>query len=329
MRRIGAVALPVLLLLAALAASLLVGARLLSPADAVHVITGTANPEVRALLLDYRIPRALIAVCVGASLAVAGGLVQALTRNPLGDPGILGINAGAALAVSVAILVLSVTATSQLMWAALIGAAATTLAVVAIGASGRGPATPLRLTLAGVAIAAVLSGITSGLRLIDARTFERFRVWASGSVVGRDLTDLGAVVPLMAFGVVLALLLARSLNSLGLGEDVATSLGTSVARTRALTVLAVALLAGAATAIAGPIGFVGLMVPHAVRLLTGPDQRRVLALSVPGGAALLLASDVLSRVVLWGREIPVGVVTAFVGAPVLIWLVRRRRVNAL
>lgn len=322
-------AIGVVLLAAAIFASLLVGARMLTIDQLISAFDGTADTQIHALVWDYRIPRTLIAICVGASLAVAGGLVQALTRNPLGDPGILGVNAGAAFAVTLVIWLADMTATSQLIWAALVGAALTTLAVVAVGSSGRGPATPLRMTLAGVAIAAVLSGITSGLRLLDTRTFDQFRVWSSGSVVGRDLGDLLSVAPLMALGVIIALAVARPLNALGMGDDVAASLGTRVPRTRTLTVLGISLLAGSATAVAGPIGFVGLMVPHAVRWATGPDQRRILPLAILGGAVLLVVSDVVARVLLMGREIPVGVVTAFVGAPVLILLVRRKRVSAL
>lgn len=322
-------AIGVVLLAAAIFASLLVGARMLTLDQLISAFDGTADTQIHALVWDYRIPRTLIAICVGASLAVAGGLVQALTRNPLGDPGILGVNAGAAFAVTLVIWLADMTATSQLIWAALVGAALTTLAVVAVGSSGRGPATPLRMTLAGVAIAAVLSGITSGLRLLDTRTFDQFRVWSSGSVVGRDLGDLLSVAPLMALGVIIALAVARPLNALGMGDDVAASLGTRVPRTRTLTVLGISLLAGSATAVAGPIGFVGLMVPHAVRWATGPDQRRILPLAILGGAVLLVVSDVVARVLLMGREIPVGVVTAFVGAPVLILLVRRKRVSTL
>ncbi len=322
-------AIGVVLLAAAIFASLLVGARMLTLDQLISAFDGTADTQIHALVWDYRIPRTLIAICVGASLAVAGGLVQALTRNPLGDPGILGVNAGAAFAVTLVIWLADMTATSQLIWAALVGAALTTLAVVAVGSSGRGPATPLRMTLAGVAIAAVLSGITSGLRLLDTRTFDQFRVWSSGSVVGRDLGDLLSVAPLMALGVIIALAVARPLNALGMGDDVAASLGTRVPRTRTLTVLGISLLAGSATAVAGPIGFVGLMVPHAVRWATGPDQRRILPLAILGGAVLLVVSDVVARVLLMGREIPVGVVTAVVGAPVLILLVRRKRVSAL
>ncbi len=309
--------------------ALLVGAEHLAPADLLAVVRGQGSPEATALVLDYRLPRSLIALLVGGALAVAGALIQALTRNPLADPGILGVNAGAALAVTVAIGQFGVTATSALVWPALAGAALATLSVVALGGTGRGPATPLRMTLAGVALAAFLSGVNTGLRLVDPDTFDRYRAWAAGSVAGRSLGDLTAVVPFVAVGLLCAVLVARPLNAIAMGDDVAASLGTRVATTRTVTVLAVALLAGGATAVAGPIAFVGLMVPHAVRWIVGPDQRRIIAVSIPVGALLLLCSDILARVLLGGAELPVGVVTAFVGSPVLIALVRRRKVSGL
>nr|WP_245354490.1 iron chelate uptake ABC transporter family permease subunit [Brachybacterium sacelli] len=316
-------------LLSSVVLSLAVGARPLSVAEILNVLRDHGSAEATALLWDYRLPRTLVALLVGAALAVAGGLIQAFTRNPLADPGILGVNAGAAFAVTVAIAALGVVDTSGLIVAALLGAAVASLAVVAIGAGGRGPATPLRTTLAGVALAAVLGGVTSGLRLLDPGTFDRFRVWAAGSVAGPDLAQLVSVAPWIGIGLLIALGVTRPLNAIALGEDLAGSLGVRLAPARVLAVGAVTLLAGAATAIAGPISFLGLMVPHAVRWTVGPDQRRILPLSVLGGALLLLVSDVLARVVLPGRELPVGVVTAFVGAPVLVLLVRRRRVSGL
>lgn len=318
----------VLLVLVAIA-SIVVGARTVSPGELMSLAGGTGSDEVTSLVVAYRIPRTLVALVVGAALAVAGALIQALTRNPLADPGILGVNAGAAFTVTLAIGVLRASSTSSLLWAALVGAALTTLAVVALGATGRGPATPLRMTLAGVALGAFLSGVTAALRLTDPGTFDRFRVWASGSVAGRSLADLGSVLPAVVLGLVVAIAVARPLNAIALGEDLAASLGTHVPVARAGAVLAVTLLAGASTAVAGPIGFVGLMVPHAVRWIVGPDQRRIIPLSILCGALLLTASDLAARVLLFGRELPVGVVTAFIGAPVLVLLVRRRRVSGL
>jgi iron complex transport system permease protein len=288
--------------------SILVGADMLTPSDLLRVLQGDGTSAQVALVTDYRLPRTLIGIVVGAALAVAGGLIQAFSRNPLADPGILGVNAGAAFFVTLTIALVGTTSVSALIWPALAGAAVTTLAVLAIGGSGVGPATPMRMTLAGVAIAAFLGGLTSGLRLADPTTFDRMRNWSAGAVTSRSLSDLVAVLPYIVGGLVIALLVTRGLNAIALGEDLAAGLGTRVRTTRTLTVVAITLLAGSATALAGPIGFVGLMVPHVVRWLVGPDQRRILPLSALGGAILLVTSDVLSRIML-GQEIPVGVVS--------------------
>lgn len=317
------------LLVLATVASLTVGARHITAAEWADFVAGNGSAEVVTLVFSYRIPRTVLALAVGGALALAGSLIQALTRNPLADPGILGVNAGAAFAIALTIALLGATGTTVLVWPAFLGAALATGAVIALSASGKGPATPLRMTLAGVALGAVLSGLTAGLRLTDPVTFDRFRSWASGSVADADLGELAGVTPYLVIGVGLALVGARGLNALALGEDVARSLGTSVPTTRALAVIGATLLAGAATALAGPIGFLGLMAPHAIRLVLGPDQRRILPLSIVVGAVVLLAADVLARVLIPGREVPVGVVTAFVGAPVLIALIRRRKVSAL
>jgi iron complex transport system permease protein len=204
-----------------------------------------------------------------------------------------------------------------------------TAAVYVIGSTGRGAADPVRLTLAGVALGAVLSGITTGLSLSDPTAFERMRSWNAGTVLGRGLDVLAPVLPLVGLGLVLAVLVAGGLNSVALGEDLARSHGVDVRRTRLLVVVAVTLLAGSATAIAGPISFIGLMVPHVVRWTLGTDQRTILAGTVLVAPTLLLLADVAGRLLVMPGEMPVGVVTAFVGAPVLIVLVRRRKATAL
>jgi len=316
-----------LALLVAAALSLAVGAERLSLDRLVAVLTGHGDAEATTLLLDYRLPRTAVAVAAGAALGVAGALIQAYTRNPLADPGILGVNAGAALGVTLAIWAGTAFSTGALVWPALGGALCATMAVLLLASSGRGPATPVRMTLAGVALAAVLGGITTGIRLVDPDTFERYRSWAAGSVAGRSLGDLAGVTPYLLLGLVLALLLVRPLNAMALGEDVASSLGVHPGRTRVLTVCAVTLLVGAATAVAGPIGFLGLMVPHVCRLLVGNDHARIIPMSLLVAPVVLLVADTVARVVVPLREVPVGVVTAFVGAPVLIWLVRDRKVH--
>ncbi|OLL73493.1 ABC-type Fe3+-siderophore transport system, permease component [Pseudonocardia sp. Ae168_Ps1] len=318
-----------LALLVAVLASLTIGAETPSPLRmlAAAVSGWDTDPEAWTLLVHYRIPRTLVAIAVGAALGGAGALMQGYTRNPLAAPGILGVNAGAGLAVIVAIGLGLTDTTAHLVWPALLGALLATFAVLLLAATGRGPATPVRMTLAGVALAAVLGGITTTIRLGDPVVFERFRSWAVGSVAGRDVTDLSAILPFVVIGLLVALALATPLNAIAMGEDVARSLGVEVRRARLGTVLAVALLVGAATAIAGPIGFVGLMVPHAVRLLVGNNHTRIVPLSLLAAPCLLLVTDTIARVLLPRQELPVGVVTAFVGAPVLLWLIRDKRVN--
>lgn len=317
-----------LALVAATVASLFIGTETLAPGRALAGLLGTGDAEAEALMRSYRLPRTLVAICVGAALGTAGALIQAYTRNPLADPGILGVNDGAALGVIVAVG-LGVSGTvGTLVWPALIGAALATMAVLLLASTGRGPATPVRMTLAGVALAAVLGGIATALRLSDRTTFEQFRSWAAGSVAGRSVDDLAGVLVYIAIGLLLGIALLRSLNAVALGEDVAMSLGVSPRRTRLLTVIAVTLLVGSATAVAGPIWFLGLMVPHVCRMLVGNDHQRIVPLSMVVAPTILLLADTLARVLVPLREVPVGVVTAFIGAPLLIWLVSGRKVHA-
>lgn len=313
-------------LAAAVVASLVLGAEDLTAAQVVATLLGDdTDREAHLLVFEYRIPRTVVAIAAGTALGVAGALIQAYTRNPLADPGILGVNAGAAFGVTVAFGLGLSASTSELVWPALLGAGAATVAVLLLASIGRGPATPVRMTLAGVALAAVLGGVTTGIRLSDPATFERLRSWQAGSVAGRSLADLAEVAPHIGAGLVLAVLLLKPLNAIALGEDLAASLGVDTRRVRTLTVLAVALLVGAATAVAGPIGFIGLMVPHACRLLVGNDHTRIIPMSALAAPVIILLADVASRVLLPLRELPVGVVTAFIGAPVLLLVVRGRK----
>lgn len=278
---------------------------------------------------NMRMPRALAAACVGVAMGVSGALIQALTRNPLADPGLLGVNAGAAFFVALGIAVFGMTSISDYMWLAFAGALVVTAAVYAIGSAGRDPADPVRLTVAGVALAAVLSGIVSAMILLDPRAFDQMRSWSAGSVAGLDLDVLMPVLPFLAIGLVLAVAASRPANTVALGDELAASLGANVTRARVLVIVAVTLLAGGATAIAGPVAFVGLVVPHVARWITGPDQRWILAYTIALAPSLTLAADVAGRVLLADGEIPVGIMTAFVGAPVLVMLVRRRRASGL
>ncbi len=316
-------------LLVAVLLSLALGTNPLSPGAVWTGLRAHDDSEASVLVWTLRIPRTVVGLAAGAAFGVAGALVQALTRNPLADPGILGVNAGAGFAVTLGVGLFGVTSAQGYVWFAFVGAALATLLVYAIGASSGGSISPITLVLAGVALAAVLDGVGTFLQLIDPETFTRLRRWGVGSINDTALTDTWQVLPFLAGGLVLALVLARALNDVALGDDLARSLGTNVARTRVLGIVAVTLLAGGGTALTGGIGFVGLMVPHLVRWFTGPDQRWVIAYSALAAAVLVLLADVLGRVVARPGEIEVGIVTALVGAPVLIMLVRRSRASGL
>lgn len=316
-------------LAAALAASvvlsLAVGANALSPGLVLDTLTGRVADESRFVLLDQRIPRTLLALAVGVGLGGAGALMQALTRNPLADPGILGVNAGAAAAVAGAVVLVGVTDAARQAPFAYAGALVLTVAVVALGTAGRGRADPVRLTLAGVAVGAVLSGITTAVTLTHPEAFERMLGWSAGTLLGRDVAILPPVLPLLGAGALLAVAMAPGLDAVALGDDTARSQGVSLPRTRVLTIAAITLLAGTATALAGPVSFVGLMIPHVVRWTVGVGHRRTVVGSMAAAPVLVLLADVVGRVIAPPGEMPVGIVTAFVGAPVLIWLVRRGR----
>ena len=324
-RRVVALAGTVLLLAVLVVLSIGVGAKEIPFDRAIAALFSHGRSEQDAVVVGLRLPRTVLGILVGAALAVAGAIIQALTRNPLADPGILGVNAGAALAVSVGVAAFGVTSILGYVWFAFAGAIAATVLVVLIGAAGRGGSSPLRMTLAGVGLGAVFSGITSDVALTDPQAFQRMLSWSTGSLVGPTLSTSGVVAVPIVIGLAIAVLIARDLGTLGMGDDLAVALGTRTRRTRWLAVVAITLLTGAGTAAAGPITFVGLMVPHVARWIAGPDQRWITRLSMTLGPCLLLLSDVVGRVVDRPAEIPVGLVTAFVGAPVLIVLVRRAR----
>ncbi|ALE83869.1 FecCD family ABC transporter permease [Pseudonocardia sp. HH130629-09] len=285
--------------------------------------------QASILVWTERWPRTVVALLVGAALGVAGAVIQALTRNPLAEPGILGVNAGAGFAVTLGAGMLGLSGISQYVWFAFLGAAVTTVVVFVIGAAGGGTTSPVTLVLAGVALGAVLNGFSTFLTLIDPETFRAFRNWGLGSIARTGLPDTLLVAPFLVAGLIGALALAGPLNSIALGDDLATSLGTKVARARMLGIVVVTLLAGGATALTGGIAFVGLMVPHVVRWFVGPDQRWIIAFSAAAAPVLVLVADVLGRVVARPGEIEVGIVTAIIGAPVLIALVRRREASGL
>ncbi|GAB2635432.1 FecCD family ABC transporter permease [Nocardia goodfellowii] len=317
------------LLAAVCVLSLMIGARDIPMGTAWDALWHFDGSDEHVVVRTLRVPRTVLAVIVGAALGVSGALIQAMTRNPLADPGILGVNAGAGFFVALGVAAFGLTSVWSYVWFAFLGAAVVTVAVYALGSLGRGGATPIRLTLAGVALGAVLSGITMGLMLLDPKTFDQMRFWNAGTVSGRGMDIVWPVSLFIAVGLTLAMAVARPLNALALGEDLARALGTDIVRTRVAAVAAVTLLCGAATAAAGPIGFVGLMIPHVARWIVGPDQRWILPYSMVGAPILLLVADIIGRVVIRPDELAVGIVTAFVGAPVLIALIRRKKVSSL
>lgn len=313
------------LLLVALA-SIAIGAKEL-PLDQVwHGLfqdTGTYGDVV----VGERVSRTVLGLLVGAALGLSGTVLQALTRNPLADPGLLGINAGASAAVVTAITYFGVTSLSGYVWFAFFGAAAVGALVWFLGGS-RG-ATPVRLALAGTALSAALFGYVQAVMIMDKAALARMRFWTVGSLTSATEDMIWQVLPFLAAGTLLAFALARPLNAMAMGDDTAKALGAHLNRTRALSMLAATVLCGAATAACGPIVFVGLMVPHVVRSFTGPDLRWIMPYAAILSPVLLLGSDVIGRVVARPSEVQVGIITAIIGGPVFIFLVRRRRTAQL
>lgn len=314
------------LLAAAMLASLLAGAKLLPPSSLLDLLQGR-DSETAVILWQLRLPRLALGLVVGAALGAAGAIIQAATRNPLGDPGLLGINAGASLAVVTGSGLFGL-APTMTVWLASGGAAMAALAVHAVAGAPRGPSAPIKLTLAGVAVTAFCLGIGQAIALADPERFDLFRNWRVGALSGDGLALLPAIAPPLLAGAALAALLAPRLNLLALGEDRAAALGLSVGWTQAGSLLAVVLLAGAAVAASGPIAFIGLAAPHIARRFGGADQRIVLPLAALVGAALVVVADTLGRVVVPPAELPVGIVAALIGAPVLATLARSPRSEA-
>ncbi|MGS2640854.1 iron chelate uptake ABC transporter family permease subunit [Streptosporangium sp. LJ11] len=313
-------------LVAAVALSLAFGAKPVPPGDVWHALTGPTGTENDVVVRSLRIPRTAIGVMAGIALGVAGALMQGHTRNPLADPGLLGVTQGAAFAMVLSIIVLGVTTPYGYIWFGLTGALLASAGVFALGmAGGRGGPTPVTLALAGTAVSAFLYGLTSALVLLDEQAMDVFRFWQSGSIAARGADVAWQVLPFIAAGLVLALVNAPGLNALSLGEDVARALGQNITLTRTVGIAAITLLSGASVAACGALAFIGLVVPHLTRPLSGPDHRWLLPYSGLAGAAALLLADVIGRVVAFPGELEVGVVLALVGAPFFIILVRRRK----
>lgn len=323
MRQLIAIAASGMLLLLLLALSLMLGAKSIAIHDVSLALTTHCGSADCVIVREARLPRTLAGLLAGCALGLAGALMQSLTRNPLADPGILGVNAGAGFAVVLGIALFGADSPADWLGFAFVGALLASLLVALTGALGGGRVNPVRLTLAGVALGAVLEGLTSGLSLLNPDIYDHLRFWHSGSLDIRSFAVLRATWPAVAVGALIALLLARALNTLSMGGDLATALGTRVARTQLLGLLAIALLSGAATAAVGPVAFIGLMTPHLARWLWGTDHRWMLPGTLLTTPCLLLAADILGRLMVPG-ELRVSVVTALLGAPMLIVLVRRK-----
>jgi iron complex transport system permease protein len=319
-----------LALLAVLFLSLTLGARPVSLSTAWAALTAFDPASTdHTIIRDLRVPRTLIGLGVGAALGLSGAVLQGATRNPLADPSILGIHAGATVFVVLGITLFGLTELRLYIWLAFIGAALATIGVYAIASIGREGATPVKLALAGAAVTAALMSVVSAVLLTSPTTLDRFRFWQVGSLAGRDMAVFTQVAPFLASGIVLALLLGRTLDGLSMDEDVARGLGQRTGLGRAMAGLAAIILAGAATAATGPIAFVGLTVPHLARAVTGPSYRWILPFSMLLAPILLLGSDIVGRIVAPPGEVQVGIVTALIGAPFFIALIRRRKLAEL
>ncbi|ROS31443.1 iron ABC transporter permease [Cellulomonas sp. PhB150] len=328
-RRVLGLVVCVVVLLVMVVASLAFGSRIVSWPDVVAGVLHPDPDDIAQAAVHARIPRTVLGLLVGAALGLAGAVMQGLTRNPLADPGILGVNAGASLFVVIGIAWLGLSSLDQYIWLSFAGAALAALLVYTIGSMGREGATPLKLALAGAATTAALGSMVSMVLLARTDVLDTFRFWQVGSLGRADLAEIGQVVPFLVVGAVLAVACARGLDALALGDDLAVGLGQRTGLVRVLGATSAVLLAGSATAIAGPIAFVGLVMPHLARTFTGPSHRWLLPYSAAFGAALLVGADVVGRIVTRPQDLEVGIMTALLGAPVFIAIIRRQKVREL
>lgn len=328
-RRLVGLAVLLVILLATVVASIAVGARPMDFGEIFHALFQSTGTDTDLVVRTLRIPRTALAVTVGVALGIAGALIQGHTRNPLADAGLLGLNAGAALFVVLSIYFLGLSTPSQYLWFAFAGSLAASVVVFGVSSIGSGGSSPLSLALAGAAVAMFLQAMTQTVILLDQTSLDGYRFWVVGSVAGRGPEVLWQVLPFIVLGVVIAVAGTPALNVLSLGDDVARGLGTNVALSRAVGIVAITLLTGAATAACGPIAFVGLVVPHVARFVTGPDYRWLVPYAGLLGAIMVLLADVIGRVVVRPGELQVGIVLAVFGAPFFIALVRRRKLVSL
>ncbi|MEG3756174.1 iron chelate uptake ABC transporter family permease subunit [Psychromonas arctica] len=309
-------------------ASLCIGAKPISISEIYHVLFSDQVGLTSTIIFEGRLPRTLNGLFVGMALGTSGALIQAITRNPLADPGILGINLGASLAVAIAVVFLGATQFNEFFIYAALGSLAASLLIFAIGSLSAGKVDPLKLTLAGIALGAVFAGLSSALILFNPLAFDQIRFWTVGSLDIRTLSVPLYIAPVVIVGCLLALSITPALNAFGLGDALAATLGSNPIRVQIVGLITITLLCGAATAAAGPIGFVSLMMPHIARWMVGPDQRWIIPFSFILTPCLLLIADIIGRVLIVG-ELRVSIVTAFIGAPILIYLVRRKGASSL
>ena len=305
------------------------GAKQIAFSKVIEVLLGKDSDSIEATIILQRVPRTVFGILAGGALGISGALMQSITRNPIADPSILGVNTGASLFVVAGIAFLNITAAYQYIWLAIIGAGITAFFVYSVASIGKDGATPLKLALSGAAVSIVLGSLVSTIMLPDNRVLQAFRFWQVGSIGSATWDNISLISPFLIMGFIISMFISGYLNNLALGDEAATALGTNVVITRSVGALASVLLCGATTALAGPIGFVGLIIPHLVRLIYGSEMGKILPLSFLGSGILLLLSDVIGRIIGSPGETEVGIITAVFGAPVFIFAIRKGRVKSL
>ena len=309
--------------------SISLGAKSIAFTKVIDVLLGNAPDSLEAAIILQRIPRTVFGILAGGALGISGALMQSITRNPIADPSILGVNTGASLFVVAGIAFFNITVAYQYIWLAIIGAGVTAVFVYSVASMGKDGATPLKLALSGSAVSIVLGSLVSTIMLPNNRVMEAFRFWQVGSIGSATWENIMLISPFLVVGFIISMFISGYLNNLALGDEAATALGTNVVMTRTIGALSSVLLCGATTALAGPIGFVGLIVPHIIRLIFGSEMGKMLPLSFLGSAILMLVSDVIGRIISLPGETEVGIVTAVLGAPVFILAIRKGRVKSL
>ena len=309
--------------------SISLGAKSIAFYKVADILLGNDPDSLEAAIILQRIPRTVFGILAGGALGISGALMQSITRNPIADPSILGVNTGASLFVVAGIAFFNITVAYQYIWLAIIGAGVTAVFVYSVASMGKDGATPLKLALSGSAVSIVLGSLVSTIMLPNNRVMEAFRFWQVGSIGSATWENIMLISPFLIVGFIISMFISGYLNNLALGDEAATALGTNVVMTRTIGALSSVLLCGATTALAGPIGFVGLIIPHIIRLIFGSEMSKMLPLSFLGSAILMLISDIIGRIISLPGETEVGIVTAVLGVPVFILAIRKGRVKSL